>query len=106
MVPWPCPFLKLCSKMALMLLPETGGSRTAAASKMERFVIIFNRIQLLHLGCCSSPRSASGKAATKFPVIFDRNLIVSTSSVKISWQKVKYFSFFSRVKINCHLDRV
>ena len=92
--------------MVLMLLPETGGSRTAAASKMERFVIIVNGFQLLHLGCCSSPRSASEKAATKFLVSFDRNLIVSTSSLRISWQKIKYFSFFSRVKINCHLDKV
>ena len=41
-----------------------GGSRTAATSKMERFVIIVNGFQdyhkALHLGCCSSPRSASG----------------------------------------------
>ena len=44
------------------------GSRTAAASKMERFVIIVNGFQLqavnyyheaLHLRCCSSPRSVS-----------------------------------------------
>ena len=46
-----------------------GGSRTAATSKMERFVIIVNGWKLeavnyyhkvLHLGYCSSPRSASG----------------------------------------------
>ena len=46
-----------------------GGSRAAATSKMERFVIIVNGWKLeavnyyhkaLHLGCCSSPRSASG----------------------------------------------
>ena len=37
-----------------------GGSRTAATSKMERFVIIVNYYhKALHLGCCSSPRSAS-----------------------------------------------
>ena len=37
------------------------GSRTAATSKMERFVIIVNYYhKALHLGCCSSPRSASG----------------------------------------------
>ena len=45
-----------------------GGSRTAATSKMERFVIIVNGWKLeavnyydkaLHLGCCSSLRSAS-----------------------------------------------
>ena len=36
-----------------------GGSRAAATSKMKRFVIIANGLAL-HLGCCSSPRSASG----------------------------------------------
>ena len=38
-----------------------GGSRTAATSKMELFVIIVNYYhRVLHLGCCSSPRSVSG----------------------------------------------
>ena len=37
-----------------------GGSRTAATSKMELFVIIVNYYhKVLHLGCCSSPISAS-----------------------------------------------
>ena len=35
-----------------------GGSRAAATSKMERFVIIVNGWKL-HLGCCSSLRFAS-----------------------------------------------
>ena len=41
------------------------GSRTTATSKMEHFVIIVNGWKPnyyhkeLHLGCCSSPRSAS-----------------------------------------------
>ena len=35
---------------------DRGGSRTTATSKMERFVIIVNGF---HLGCCSSPRTAS-----------------------------------------------
>ena len=36
-------------------IESSGGSRTAGKSKVELFVIIE-----LHLGCCSSPRSASG----------------------------------------------
>ena len=39
-----------------------GGSRTAATSKMERFMImeaVNYYHKALHLGCCSSPRSAS-----------------------------------------------
>ena len=48
--------------------PIVGGSRTAAISKMEHFVIIVNGQRLpavnyyhneLHLGSCSSPISAS-----------------------------------------------
>ena len=35
-----------------------GGSRAAATSKMECFLIIVNGFQRL-LGCCSSPRSTS-----------------------------------------------
>ena len=39
-----------------------GGSRTAATSKMERFVkleAVNYYHKALHFGCCSSPRSAS-----------------------------------------------
>ena len=38
-----------------------GGSRAAATSKMERFMIIVNGYfhKALHLECCSSPRSDS-----------------------------------------------
>ena len=45
-----------------------GGSRTTATSKMERCVIIVRLPAVnyyhkaLHLGCCSSPRSASDSA--------------------------------------------
>ena len=55
------------SLLSRFILPR-GGSRAAATSKMERFVIIVNGFQLpavnyyhkaLHLGCYSSPRSAS-----------------------------------------------
>ena len=42
--------------------------RAAAASKMECFMTLTKRLEainyyhkVLHLGCCSSPRSASGK---------------------------------------------
>ena len=41
------------------------GSRTASTSKMERFVILVKAINYYHkalyLGCCSSPRSDSGR---------------------------------------------
>ena len=49
-----------------------GGSRTAATSKMERFVNNSYRVpavnyyhKALHLGCCNSPRSASGHSIAK-----------------------------------------
>ena len=51
--------------LTLLMLSFRGGSRTAATSKTERFVIIINELiavdyyhKGLHLGCCSSPRSA------------------------------------------------
>ena len=37
-----------------------GGSRTAPTSKMERLSAVNYYLKALHLGCCSSPRSASG----------------------------------------------
>ena len=47
-------------RFSLSLIPR-GGSRAAAISKMECFVIIVNNYyhKALHLGCCSSPRCAS-----------------------------------------------
>ena len=50
-------------KKILGTIPKIrGGSRTAATSKMERFdyfsTVNYYR-KALHLGCCSSPRSAS-----------------------------------------------
>ena len=51
-----------------------GGSRTAVTSNIERFVIIVNYYhKALHLGCCSSPRSASNfkyLAVLNEPLIF------------------------------------
>ena len=53
-----------------------GGSRTAATSKIELFMIIKKEAvnyyhKVLHLGCCSSPRSVSEQAqkqpCTDFP---------------------------------------
>ena len=59
-----------------------GGSRTAATSKMEHFVIIVNYYhKVLHLGCCSSPRSAS-----------DVNLSTNSSITitKKGWRKTQH----------------
>ena len=57
----------LCEKMVLVLFVIRGGSRAAATSKVELFVMIVNGwkplaiiTKELNLGCCSSPRSASG----------------------------------------------
>ena len=58
-------WLFLCSQilpfyLLSILILFRGGSRAAATSKMECFVIIVNYYhKALHLGCCSSPRSAS-----------------------------------------------
>ena len=69
-----------------------GGSRTAATSKMELFVIIVNSFQLvnyyhkvLHLGRCSSPRSASDGRV--FDDLATNYLIKPVSTVKESGRK-------------------
>ena len=55
-----------------------GRSRTAATSKVELFVIIVNGWKL-HLGCCSSPRSASGNIKlAEITVIY---LVISKSGI-------------------------
>ena len=58
--------MELCPKketvnQKIVFLVSRGKSRTAATSKMEYFVIIVNYYhKVLHHGCCSSRRSASG----------------------------------------------
>ena len=46
-----------------VLLTKCRGGSSAQSSKIERFVIIVTAVnyyhKALHLGCCSSPRSAS-----------------------------------------------
>ena len=58
-----------------------GGSRAAATSKMERFMIIVNYYhKALHPGCRGSPRSASGNAYT-YRNLCARNVYPFTSFV-------------------------
>ena len=71
------------SVVALLNLMDRGGCRTAATSKMKRFVIIVNGWKpfsyyhkVLNLGCCSSSRSVS-----------DGNLLAATTSIVI---KISY----------------
>ena len=66
-----------------------GGSRAAAASKMDHFVIIVKASSVnyyhkaLYLGCCSSPRSDSGvemmltknRSVTKLKFTFSKSTI-------------------------------
>ena len=53
-----------------------GGSRTAATSKIEHFVITVNGwnpltvTTKLHLGCCSSPTSTSDVHSLHFCIFF------------------------------------
>ena len=58
-LPFSIQCVRIISWMVLFPLNAVirGGSRFAAPSKMECFVI---KHKALHLGCCSSPRSVSG----------------------------------------------
>ena len=75
-----CFFRQISRQNMIWFLSNTrGGSRAAATSKMERFVIIVNGWKhyhkALHLGCCSSPRSASEYYRTLFGRGFISKLI-------------------------------
>ena len=60
-----------------------GGSKTAATSKMEHFVILVNGWKplnychkALYLGCCSSPRSASAKLELNLDLLSTCNIFL------------------------------
>ena len=80
-----------CSLIANSLL--RGGFRTAATSKMELFVIIVNGwkpltiiTKELHLGCCSSPKSACAtiRRSKRFK---EKNVITDNVSLIDSMKK-------------------
>ena len=76
-----------------------GRSRTAAGSKMQLFVIIVNYYhKVLHLGCCSSPRSASDMHPNLFIILFVKldYLIGKKVGIKFVCKK------FATGKIICH----
>ena len=77
-----------------------GGSRTAVTSKMELFVIILNYYhKVLHLGCCSSPRSASEayQATTE-----ERIEIISTTKSILFWMvKSDWYSDKRPIFLHC-----
>ena len=78
-----------------------GGSRTAPISKMELFVIIVNYYyKLPHLGCCSSPRSASVYVITAncFIIFFFKEVVLA----KILNYLTCYFTNFTK----CHVEHV
>ena len=79
-----------------------GGSKAAATSKMECFVIIVNGFRLpavnyyhkaLHIGCCSSPRSASALVAK-------RNHVLLTFSFSLSSQLHAYYKYMYKETID------
>ena len=62
-----------------------GGSRAAATSKMERFVIIVNGF----LGCRSSPRSASGIYHDHFGTYLKKVLVMDFIFLLYTFQCLK-----------------
>ena len=55
--------IRNCISFTMQMLNKSdtvrGGSRAAATSKMERLEAVNYYHKVLHLGCCSSPKSAS-----------------------------------------------
>ena len=92
-----------------------GGSRTAATSKIERFVVIVNGFQpltiitrALHLGCCGSPRSAFVYTIYKF---FDIRRVwnlhrgySSINEINQWFHPLSQVTFFKKFFLVCKLD--
>ena len=84
----------------------------AATSKMERFLINYHH-KALHLGCCNSPRSASGSHTRQFQednvmtkLSLKRPMFASYRSMSIDFQYKLIFWFLyegnigrSRIKL-------
>ena len=78
--------------------PLRGGSRAAATSKMECFVKAVNYYhKALHLGCCSSPRSASAYKVI-FSKIRDPHVFIR-SGIKVT----KGFSVISNLTVTTRI---
>ena len=68
-----------------------GGSTAAATSKMERFVIIVNGCKL-HLGCCSSPRSACANDRNAYEIAKEIDVIQTIEWIKSVWKEVAKYT--------------
>ena len=81
-------FLRLNIELKTTLIIR-GGSRTAATSKIERFVIIVNcYYKALHLGCCSNPRSASDNSLCRRN--YDTGVVRAKSSLLVLLPNLKF----------------
>ena len=82
------PFLRLSIELKTTLIIR-GGSRTAATSKMEGFVIIVNcYYKALHLVCCSNPRSASDNSLCHRN--YDTGVVRAKSSLLVLLPNLKF----------------
>ena len=81
-------FLRLNIELKTTLIIR-GGSRTAATSRMERFVIIVNcYYKALHLGCSSNPRSASDNSLCRRN--YDAGVVRAKSSLLVLLPNLKF----------------
>ena len=81
-------FLRLNIELKTTLIIR-GGSRTAATSRMERFVIIVNcYYKALHLGCSSNPRSASDNSLCRRN--YDAGVVRAKSSLLVLLLNLKF----------------
>ena len=80
--------------------PLRGGSRAAATSKMECFVKAVNYYhKALHLGCCSSPRSASAPCYFILDIVFIKYQPFQSNALsKICQNRGFLWSVFSYIR--------
>ena len=91
----------LGTESKIICIGTRGGSRAAATSKLERFVIIVNGWKLkvvnyyhkaLHLGCCS-PRSASSYGLILLNSVSRNFNMLNICWCKITGQSAKHSQF-------------
>ena len=91
--PLPPPQKKKCKRKMLR-----GGSRTAATSKMKRFVIIVNGF---HIGCCSSPRSAFDTSFTQssYKTVFSSRGLNDTTEFELSRHLAEVYLYWTTSQV-------
>ena len=92
--------LQIWKNIRASSIPLRGGPRAAATSKMECFVKVVNYYhKALHLGRCSSPRSASALCYFILDIVFIKYQPFQSNALSKIWQNRGFlWSVFSYIR--------